>query len=449
MFPWLAMGHLIPFLKFSNILAQKGHKISFISTPKNLQKLSKVPSSSVSLISFALPSIPGLPPFAETTTDVPYTKQQLLKKAFDLLESPLTTFLESVKPDWVIYDYASHWLPSIASKIGISSAFFSLFTAATLSFTGPPLSLMMNGDSRLAAEDFASVPKWVPFETNVKFHIHEVTKYVEKTEADETGPNDGVRFGFSAGKADVIIIRSSPEFESEWFDLYGKMSEKRIIPVGFLPPREVEEEDSDEEEWDNIRLWLDKKEAKSVVYVALGTEAALTQEEVNELALGLEKSRSPFFWVLKNPPGSTRNAMEMLPDGFEQRVKDHGVIYNGWVPQVKILRHEAVGVFLTHCGWNSIIEGLSFNRILILFPVLNDQGLNARLLEEKKLGLEIPRNELDGTFTSDSVAELVRKAKADGLEDLAKEMRDLFRDRDENNQIVEQVVHYLEENRIS
>ncbi|EEF35043.1 UDP-glucosyltransferase, putative [Ricinus communis] len=453
-FPWLAMGHLIPFLRFSNLLAQKGHLVSFISTPGNLHRLPKIPpqlSSHISLISLPLPSVPGLPSNAETTTDVPYTKQQLLKKAFDLLESPLATFLETKKPDWVIYDYASHWLPSIASKVGISSAFFSLFTAATLSFIGPPSLTMNGGDLRLTAEDFTIVPRWVPFESNIKYCIHEVTKYIEKTEEDETGPNDTVRFAFASGGADVVIIRSSPEFEPEWFDLYSKMSEKPIIPLGFLPPLEVEEEDDDIDVkgWADIIEWLDKKEAESVVYVALGTEAALTRQEVRELALGLEKSRSPFIWVLKNPPGTTQNALEMLQDGYEERVKDRGMIYCGWVPQVKILSHESVGGFLTHCGWNSVVEGLSFGRVLILFPVLNDQGLNARLLHGKKIGLEVPRNESDGAFTSDSVAELVRKAKVDDPADLAKEMRNLFGDRDRNNRLAEGVVHYLEENRIS
>ncbi|XP_065862835.1 UDP-glycosyltransferase 91C1 [Euphorbia lathyris] len=444
-FPWLAMGHLIPFLRFSMVLAERGHSISFISTPKNLQKLPKIPkqlSSSISLISFPLPSISGLPSHAETTSDIPYTKQQLLKKAFDLLQTPLTLFLQSSKPDWVIYDYASHWLPSLTSDLGISSAFFSLFTGAALSFIGPQPLLMTDGDSRSTAEDFTVVPAWVPFESNIKYRVHEVSKYVEKTEEDKTGPSDSVRFGFAIGNADLVIIRSSPEFEPEWFELFGKLSGKPVIPIGFLPP--LTEEDEEDKEWIRMKEWLDKKEAKSVVYVGLGSEAALTREEVQRLAIGLEKSESAFFWAL----GSTQSKKTVLPDEFEERVKDRGVVYSGWVPQVKILSHEAVGVFLTHCGWNSVVEGLSLKKVLILFPVLNDQGLNARLLEGKKLGVEIPRDEFNGEFTSDSVADLVNKAK---LDELGKEKMkgDMFGDWIRNNQSVDEVVRYLQQNRNS
>lgn len=454
MFPWLAMGHLIPFLQLSKLLAQKGCKIYFVSTPRNLDRLPKIPpklSSKITLVSFPLSYVPNLPPHAESSADIPYNKQQLLKKAFDLLQTPLATFLESSKPDWVIYDYASHWLPSVAAKLGISCAFFSLFTAACLSFIGPPSELMNCGDSRHNAEDFTVKPKWVPFESNVVYHLHEVTKYVEKPMEDESEPNDVVRFGFAAGESDVVVIRSSPEFEPEWFNLLGDLHEKPIIPVGFLPPLLQDEDEG--RKWGDIKKWLDKQGPNSVVYVALGTEASLTREELSELALGLEKSMLPFFWVLKNPPGSTENVLEMLPDGFEEQVKDRGVVYLGWAPQVKILSHNSVGGFLTHCGWNSVLEGLAFGRVLILFPVLNDQGLNARLLHGKKLGLEIPRNKQDGSFMWNSVADSVRMAMVDdsgeSWRDLAKEMRGLIGDRDRNDRFVDRFVRYLEENRSS
>lgn len=303
---------------------------------------------------------------------------------------------------------------------------------------------MAGGDPRSTAGDFTVIPDWIPIESDVRYRIHEVTKYVEKTEEDESGLTDSVRFGFAIGKADAVIIRSSPEFEPEWFDVFRKLTDKPVIPIGFLPP--LKEDKEKEENWIEIEKWLNKKESKSVVYIALGTEASLTEEEVKRLAVGLEKSGSDFIWAVKDPPGSTRSGLEMLPGEFRERVKGRGVVYSGWVPQVKILSHESIGVFLTHCGWNSVIEGLSFDKGLVLFPVLNDQGLNARLLEGKRLGLEIPRNELSGEFTADSVAELVNKAKVGNSDELVKE-KSLFGDMVKNNQCVDEVVRYLQVNR--
>ncbi|CAN1176720.1 UDP-glycosyltransferase 91C1 [Linum perenne] len=97
--------------------------------------------------------------------DIPYNQQQLLKKAFDSLRPSLTELLRKLNPDWVIYDYASHWLPSAAAAVGGGCVFFSLFTVATLCFVGPPGG---GGNSRRSAEDLTVVPDWVPIESNVK-----------------------------------------------------------------------------------------------------------------------------------------------------------------------------------------------------------------------------------------------------------------------------------------
>lgn len=462
MFPWLAIGHLRPFLDLSKILAQKGHKISFVSTPRNIQRLQKIPSNLVHLIdlvTFTLPEVENLSPHEESSMDIPTSKAQFLKIAFDLLKSDLLTFLENTKPkpDWILYDYASYWLPSLATELRISTAYLSLFSAAFMAFLGPPSFLISGEDGRSKGEDYTVVPKWVPFESDVAYRLHEIMKNVDGESGIESGTSDSVRFGVSIAECDLVLIRTSIEFEPEWFHLVCELYKKPVVPVGLLPPCEIDNnntEFNDDDEWGYVKEWLDKQKVSSVVYVALGSEAVLSQEEVSKLAHALERSGLPFFWVLREPPWlGYGSQLQLLPDGFIERVKSRGIVHVGWVPQVKILRHSAVGGFLTHCGWNSVIEALGCGRVLILFPVMNDQGINARFLKGKKVGFEIPRDEKDGTFTIESVADLLRMAmvsqEGESVRNNAKEMMRLFGNGIRNDKYIENFVSQLENIRAS
>ncbi|KAL1559501.1 UDP-glycosyltransferase 91C1 [Salvia divinorum] len=446
MFPWLAIGHLRPFFELSKYLARRGHEISFISSPRNLQKTVKVPhhlSHLINLISIPLPPVEHLPPDAESSMDVPHVKQQLLKVALDLLEPQLRSFLENArpKPDWIVYDYASHWLPQLAEELAIKRAYFSLFTAAFMAFLGPPSAVLSEEHGRSTAEDYTVVPEWIPSSSNMAFHLHEMTRNMEKDANGneyDSGTNDTTRFALTVDGSDVVIFRSYVEFEPEWFEIIHRLYQKPVFPVGVLPSGD--KPDDGDEEWMRIREFLDLQKEGSLVYVALGTEAVLTQSETQDLALGLEQCGLPFFWVLNR-------SYEKLPEGFCDRVRDRGVVYSKWAPQVKILGHAAVGGFLTHCGWNSATEALGFGRVLILFPVMNDQGLNARLLQEKKVGIEIPRNKVDGLFTSESVAETVRLAlvgeEGRTVRENAMKMKELFGSERRSNSYVDTLVHHM------
>ncbi|GMP81826.1 hypothetical protein CsSME_00036406 [Camellia sinensis var. sinensis] len=176
-----------------------------------------------------------------------------------------------------------------------------------------------------------------------------------------------------------------------------------------------------------------------------------SQEEVTELALGLELSGLPFFWALRKLPGSNKSESVELPDGFEERARSRGVVWKSWAPQLKILGHESMGGFLTHCGWSSVIEVLQFGKPLIMLPFMADQGLNARVLHENKVGIEISRDEEDGSFTRNSVADSIRLVMVDNNEGLiyrkkAREISALFGDKVLHDQYMHNFVEYLSKN---
>ncbi|KAL3527561.1 hypothetical protein ACH5RR_012217 [Cinchona calisaya] len=441
-FPWLAFGHMIPFLELAKSIARKGHKVTFVSTPKNIDRLPKFPltlNSTLNYVKLPLPQIECLPENAEATTDVPPSKVHYLKKAYDGLQIELAKFLEASVPDWLIYDFATHLVPSIVGKLGISLAFFGTMNAWSGVFFGSSKTF----HSRTKPEDFLVPPKWVPFPSKVAFRPHEIKRMFDGARENASGVSDWERVSGALIGCDAILIRSCKELENDWLDLFAELHQKPVVPVGLLTPSAQDRGDDVDDTWQKIKGWLDKHEKESVIYVALGTEVTPNQDELTELATGLELSGLPFFWALRK-----RHILAELPNGFEERVKDRGTVWSSWTPQLQILAHDSVGGFLTHCGWSSVIEGLQNGRPLVMLPFQVDQGLNARALEEKMVGIEVPRNEEDGSLSSNSVAEsvslIMTDSKGQVYRDQAKEIKGIFGDWDLQEKYKDNMVEYLE-----
>lgn len=458
MFPWLAFGHMIPYYELSKLMAKKGHKISFVSTPRNIDRLPELPPNLVPLIDFVKLPLPrvhvdNLPENAEATSDVPYNKVKYLKLAYDGLQQPLAQFLEESSPDWVLYDFASYWLPPIASKLNISKCFFSIFIAAFVGFVGPVEVLKGKAEERTKPEEFTVPPKWVPFKTLVAYKLYEILPIFDFVAGEEDKVSDTFRAGLGIEGCDALAIRSCYEFEPEWLKVVEEIHRKPVFPVGQLPTT-VYTGDADQDKdhsWGATKDWLDKQSKGSVVYAAFGSEAKPSQGEINEIALGLELSGLPFFWVLRTKRGEEDTDVVKLPQGFEDRTRGRGMVCTSWAPQMKILSHESVGGFLTHSGWSSVVEAIMFERALILLTFLADQGLNARVLEEKKMGYSIPRNDRDGTFTKDSVAESLRLVMIEEegkiYRNKIKEMKGFFCDEDRQDWYVENLLAHLQSTR--
>lgn len=448
MFPWLAFGHMIPNLELAKLIAQKGHKISFISTPRNIQRLptKKLPPN-INFVTLPLPKVHNLPENAEATSDVPYDVVQYLKSAYDSLQDPVTHFLESSNADWILYDFAPFWVANVASKLGIRRAHFSIFTAPLLGFLGPFSVLKGDDPARTKPEDFTVSPPWVPFPSTVAYRFFEIMRIVDILDANnDSGFSDLYRFTVGLEDCDVVVVRGCTEFEPEWFQVLRDIYRKPVLPAGQLPSTVFDGGDMNDT-WRWVKSWLDKQPHGKVLYVAFGSEAKPSQEEVTEIALGLEKSKLPFFWALRVRRGPTDTAVLRLPEGFEERTRGRGVVCNEWVPQVKILGHVAVGGFLTHSGWTSVVEAVQNEKPLVLLTFLADQGINARVLEEKKMGYSVAREERDGSFTSDAVAHSVRLVVVEEegrvYRERIKEVKDLFVNDERQERYVDDLLNYL------
>ncbi|XP_078151436.1 LOW QUALITY PROTEIN: anthocyanidin 5,3-O-glucosyltransferase-like [Carex rostrata] len=155
------------------------------------------------------------------------------------------------------------------------------------------------------------------------------------------------------------------------------------------------------QEQHRCKLWLDVQPKKSVVFLCFGSMGSFSREQLKEIAIGLENSGQRFLWVVRNPPNhdpakifkTTEPEPDLdilLPEGFLDRTKDRGMIMKQWAPQVEVLKHEAVGDFVSHCGWNSTLEAVSFGVPMICLPLYAEQKMNkVFLVEEMKIGIEL------------------------------------------------------------
>ncbi|XP_059451326.1 UDP-glycosyltransferase 83A1-like [Corylus avellana] len=138
--------------------------------------------------------------------------------------------------------------------------------------------------------------------------------------------------------------------------------------------------------------WLDQQPPGSVIYVAFGSFTIFAPTQFQELALGLELCNRPFLWVVR-PADITDGKSNGYPREFHDRVAASGRMV-GWAAQQKILSHPSVACFISHCGWNSTMEGVSSGIPFLCWPYFADQFLNqSYICDVWEVGLRLERDE--------------------------------------------------------
>lgn len=157
--------------------------------------------------------------------------------------------------------------------------------------------------------------------------------------------------------------------------------------------------------------WLDTKSPGSVLYVSFGSYAHLSKEELLEIAEGIKISGVSFLWVLR-PDMVSSDDPDPLPAGFRDEVGDRGMIVS-WTCQIAVLSHRAIGGFLTHCGWNSVLESIWCGIPMLCFPLLTDQFTNRKLVvDDWKIGCRMCEEK---HVTKEEVSQKIKLLISDAL----------------------------------
>ena len=391
MFPFMAQGHIIPFLALAIHMQQRNNcTITFVNTPLNIKKLtySLPPTSSIRLVEIPFCSSDhGLPPDTENTDAIPYhlvirllEASVSLRPSFKKLIQGLIEEQNGQRPLCIIADIFFGWTASVAKELNV---FHAIFSGASGYGLACYYSLWMNLPHRKVTNSDAFPLPDFPEASSI--HITQLATNIRESDGADAW-SIFQKENFSGWlKSDGILFNTVEELDNAGLLYFKRKIGRPAWPIGpVLLPMES-----------RARVgkggieWLSTKPVNSVLFVSFGSMNTISASQMMNLATGLEASGKNFIWVVRPPIGFDINsefrAKEWLPKGFEERIKDsrRGLLVYNWAPQVEILSHKSVSAFLTHGGWNSVLEALSHGVPMIGWPMAAEQFFNIKLLEEK------------------------------------------------------------------
>ncbi|XP_021297681.1 UDP-glycosyltransferase 83A1-like [Herrania umbratica] len=392
--PYPAQGHVIPLMELSHSLAKHGFKITFVNSDFNHQRVmdafaNKVdPEGPIHLV-----SIPDGMEVGENRsllgklTDglsqvMPGELKELILKIDRLEENKITHVIADVNMGWAL---------EVAAEMGIPGAAFCPASALVLNLLFSTKKLIddevidehgtpINKEKmiQLSPNTPAMHPKNFLWVCLGDFNTQKIIfKYAERNIN-------------AIAKAEWLICNTTYDLEPEALILVPE-----ILPIGpvsstnqlgalggsFWP------EDA------TCLKWLDQLPPGSVIYVAFGSFTVFDPIQFQELALGLELSNRPFLWVVRPDVAEGTESDDLYPKGFKERVANRGRIV-GWAPQRAVLAHPSVACFLSHCGWNSTVEGVSNGVPFLCWPYFADQFVNeSYICDIWKIGVNFTRDE--------------------------------------------------------
>ncbi|KAF7840816.1 scopoletin glucosyltransferase-like [Senna tora] len=368
--PFPAHGHISPMADVARLLSSShGIKATVITTPLNVPLISQPPNDVVLHIkTIDLPyAEAGLPQGCETLTSLTLDLCDAFQRATIMLQGPFE----------IVADMLFPWVPRSAAKFGniptivfYASSVFSLCASECMRLYRP------YDDVSTDSEVF--VVPGLPGE--IRMMRMEVEDFVAKSEEPEFRSFIEEAKEFCV-RSYGLVVNSFYELEHHYFDFYRNVLGNKAWHIGPVSLCKRDKEEASMEEHECLK-WLDTKKPNSVIYVCFGSMSSVPESQLGEIAMGLEASGQQFIWVVRKTKKEEEQEEWLLPSGFEERTQGKGLIIRGWAPQVLILEHEAIGAFVTHCGWNSMLEAVSGGVPMITWPGYADQFYNEKLVTQ-------------------------------------------------------------------
>ncbi|XP_076940662.1 scopoletin glucosyltransferase-like [Bidens hawaiensis] len=391
--PFIGYGHMIPMADMAVLFASHGVKTTIITTPSTAHRLTKSIQKTINythqielhIIEFNTGEA-GLPPVSDNPDQI--DSDELLStliQALPTLQEPFEQFIAKSQPNCIIADMFFPWTTETAAKFNIPRIVFNGTGFFALCASHETMTLHKPN----ASSD--SEPFIVP---NIPHEIKLTRKQLPRLESE--GFKVFLKVFIQSVEAEAksygVIVNSFYELEPEYVRHYREVIKRKAWHIGpvSICNKNVEgklergkKSTIDEHE---CLKWLKSKPSGSVIYISFGSIVKVSRSQLYEIATALEACNENFIWVIRNDEET------LIPEGFEARIaaKEKGLIIKGWAPQMLILDHESVGGFMTHCGWNSVLEGVLGGVVMVAWPVMAEQFYNAKLVTDVlRIGVSI------------------------------------------------------------
>ncbi|XVE67950.1 hypothetical protein DITRI_Ditri09bG0029000 [Diplodiscus trichospermus] len=386
LFPFMSKGHTIPILHLSRLLLRRGMAVTVFTTPGNRPFIAKsLADTSASILDIPYPeNIPEIPAGVESTDALPSMSLFVpFCGATKLMQPDFERKLQSVLPvSFMVSDGFLWWTLESAKKFGFPRlVFWGMSQYASCVSKAVAVDRLLFGpesdDELITVSQFP----WIKVTRNDFDPMH-------SKPADPNDPQMRLLLDqvISAWNSYGYIVNSFYEMEKTFIDRWNSEERLKVWCVGPLCLAESPKfEHQPQKQRPSWIKWLDEKldQGCSVLYVAFGSQAEISSEQLKQIAIGLEQSKVNFLWVIRKKESE-------LGEGFEEKVKERGIVVREWVDQREILMHQSVQGFLSHCGWNSVLESICAGVPILAWPMLAEQPLNARMVEEEiKIGLGV------------------------------------------------------------
>lgn len=402
--PYMAPGHMMPMVDMARLFAAAGTKVTIIITGTNALRIRNAIDRDVKSgrdITLELISLPsaevGLPQGIENMISVPTPEMSIkLFRAIDLVQPQIEKLFSDFHPDCIVSDCLFTWTLDVANKLRIpriafnGSGFFNLCVADSLVSYEPHKNIESETETFIVTglpDEVKLTRSQLPDIVKVRNNFSELFEKLRETERKSFG----------------VLMNSFYELEPAYADHCRKnlgIKAWHIGPVSLFnrdADDKVERGDKASVSVQSFLSWLDCRKPNSVLYICFGSLTRFSKSQTTEIAHALEASGYSFIWVVgkvfqtDNDDCKKQDEELWLPEGFEDKMNENGqgLIVRGWAPQVLILEHPAIGGYLTHCGWNSILEGVAAGVPLVTWPIFAEQFYNEKLVTQV-LNLGVP-----------------------------------------------------------